>query len=105
MSKVRNSSSAYTPGPWREHKGLITSDRFGVIAAMQDGVSKEQQRSNARLIAAAPELIEACKLAADAIGRTLDLEYGAGNDEFEDVQDLAASLDKVENAIAQVENQ
>ena len=51
---------SYTPGPWYEastgnHQGLVSSENDGInIAAVYE-------KKNARLIAAAPELLEALK--------------------------------------------
>ena len=64
---------SHTPGPW-EYDGLFTifiTDSAGnewhiaSIKHHQDEVSK----ANARLIAAAPELLEACQAAFDWLGR------------------------------------
>lgn len=69
--------SAYTPGPWEyvegtlcDHKGEPYSDYISVKAA--DGSSilwmpaDVFNHDDARLIAAAPELLEACELALGA---------------------------------------
>lgn len=53
--------SEHTPAPWQAHQelhGLFVSARAFCIARLGDGYSENQQE-NARLIAAAPELLEA----------------------------------------------
>lgn len=71
-------SAKHTPGPWNDglyHEGrdggrfrtFVTSpDNIVPIACVPTGVEgygREEGRANAHLIAAAPELLEACKLA------------------------------------------
>lgn len=59
--------SKHTPGPWEANNGEVTTERepgrsFRRIAAVQDyglGSLKEVDDANARLIAAAPEMLEA----------------------------------------------
>jgi hypothetical protein len=67
----------HTPGPWKwnEKQDSIFSDnpewKYSYIAKIATGEDIRQEHANARLIAAAPELLEACKLAAaslDAVG-------------------------------------
>jgi len=50
----------HTKGPWRVGKYCVWSDEK-YVAATQTGLSGEEQQANAALIAAAPELLEACK--------------------------------------------
>lgn len=64
----------HTPGPWfvdEWNRGSLTvrSDDSGPIAELPDWIPehKEEERANARLIAAAPELLEAIKLARDYV--------------------------------------
>lgn len=60
--------SKHTPGPWsvREDIGAVF-DRDGLPIATGGSESYEEYQANARLIAAAPELLEACKQAYDVI--------------------------------------
>lgn len=44
-------------------------------------------------------LLSAAESAAEALGDELDLELGAGNEDFEDVQAMSASLDELSAAI------
>ena len=48
-------------------------------------------------------LYEACLAADNAIGESLDLEYGAGNDDAGDVKELASVSDKIGVALKTVE--
>ena len=57
--------SKFTSGPWEAYGENVTSD-YGFIctghgASTTNGQSFEQQCNNAKLIAAAPELLQACK--------------------------------------------
>ena len=55
----------HTPGPWHVNPLLdrcINTETKPVATAIQTHVRRTEWRANARLIAAAPELLEACKL-------------------------------------------
>ncbi|MDO9402079.1 MAG: hypothetical protein Q7T46_11630 [Polaromonas sp.] len=56
-------SAAHTPGPWSQDKygGVVTHSGRMLVAegVALGGRSTEETRANARLIAAAPELLEA----------------------------------------------
>jgi len=56
--------STHTPAPWsvekRGHADDICAKGYGVVCEMPDEPDSEA-RANARLIAAAPDLLEACK--------------------------------------------
>jgi hypothetical protein len=57
----------HTPGPWevRDHEGLFAiAHPTGWVMESSD---EQQNRTDARLIAAAPDLLEACKAALAAI--------------------------------------
>lgn len=67
-----NTKTKHTPGPWivRYQKEIHPSDTKQSQIAIDsldndfcDGVPKEEWRANANLIAAAPELLEACEYA------------------------------------------
>ncbi len=66
--------SKHTPGPWRvEHQNpspttgewMIAGSKPGYLAEVRDCGSGDV-RANARLIAAAPDLLEACELIVSA---------------------------------------
>ena len=69
METTEEKRATFTPGPWEIQDagpGTIRGLRFrvvtdeNIIAKTTDGL--EEARANARLIAAAPELLEQCKL-------------------------------------------
>lgn len=64
------SESKHTPGPWKTHDNIGRKGELGIIADVAPciiaimGNAKEWPReaeANARLIAAAPDLLKACK--------------------------------------------
>ena len=83
--------SKHTPGPWtlggpigsghlhgREPKFRVYAHRtlFLEVCADPDGYVRGENEANARLIAAAPDLLEACKVALGIIG------FGAEHDQI-----------------------
>ena len=74
-------SAAHTPGPWEQSTvkaangdvchGVKSSAAF-ITVAWLNGRTENEAIKNARLIAAAPELLEALKLARQIIGRPDD---------------------------------
>jgi hypothetical protein len=67
-------SSKHTPGPWKWAKsrgmnayeihgadGSYIGDVWGVDEPVPNGIKREHQKPNARLIAAAPEMLEALR--------------------------------------------
>lgn len=65
-------NTKHTPGPWKFHEQgeanqfclLTTNDNHWVIGLIQNGeLWTDEQKANARLIAAAPELLETLKQA------------------------------------------
>ena len=57
-----DSSTKHTPGPWvvKEYDDMLVTGQGGIIAGMRSaGRSMNVARANARLIAAAPDLLEA----------------------------------------------
>ena len=66
-----------TPGPWKLIGWLVCRDK-GIKYAIADvmttaALSDEEKEANGRLIATAPELLEACKLAAQEYEAKRDL--------------------------------
>ncbi|WP_186181678.1 hypothetical protein [Burkholderia gladioli] len=68
---MSESKQQWTPGPWSHDRGIIPPDgpgRYSTVSADGDVVVAEindlipEGISNAKLIAAAPELVEALKL-------------------------------------------
>lgn len=110
------SNSKATPGPWEVHKTkrgcgilhpLINKEgeykgKLGgyhvVIQERQlspEGIETKLEESNARLIAAAPELLEACKIGASA-------EF---QQRLVDDKEFRSMQDKIHQAIAKAESQ
>lgn len=67
----------HTPGPWvlsEDHVSAIygapvDGRSYGVVAKTSEYIDpRDSQEANARLISAAPELLEVCKIALDALG-------------------------------------
>ena len=52
--------SGHTPGPWMKKGTQIRKGDLYLASSRQSGLPPEEAASNARLIAAAPELLEAC---------------------------------------------
>jgi hypothetical protein len=52
--------SKHTPGPWLEASRYIVTDEY-TICEMFSARTREERDANQRLIAAAPELLEALK--------------------------------------------
>lgn len=65
--------SSHTPGPWNWNKerDQVASNHpdweFSLICKIATGEDRKQEDANARLIAAAPELLEACKAARELV--------------------------------------
>jgi len=62
-------NAKHTPGPWKHiGNGIVApvndpKEKHGEIDASVFGDTVEQNRANGNLIAAAPEMLEACKVA------------------------------------------
>lgn len=69
-------SAAHTPGPWVidwnvSRLDIFSSDSFVLVASLRRSAlspaSDDAAKANARLIAAAPELLDACKQALESL--------------------------------------
>jgi len=60
----------HTPGPWGCDwtRGREIDSKYGIVAVVRKGNAGTTWVSNACLIAAAPELLEACKMAVKKHG-------------------------------------
>jgi hypothetical protein len=100
---MSNKQVTHTPGPWANASVGIGSNATQVVWLGENtdkriqvvGTGKDQ--ANARLIAAAPELLEQCKLFEQLLS-TLIMEGHSGADLERD--NLQAILDKVEGETA-----
>jgi len=93
--------SGHTPGPWYidadepEAKGIPITDGAGFIADVGTlGPSDDEDRANARAIAALPELIAALESLS---GWSLDAHW------YEITKDLASIIDDANAAIAKAQ--
>jgi hypothetical protein len=69
----------HTPGPWYEantgnHQGLVISENSG------KNVCVTYDKSDAALISAAPEMLEALKLAKDVFDNMTSSDFSQGKD-------------------------
>lgn len=90
--KTTEQTTAHTPGPWSvnipPHKFPIyakhATNRFCYVAVTprDDGISDEEKNANARLIAAAPDLLEWMSFIAGSAGMTLSRKIITKDDLF-----------------------
>lgn len=79
---VKQEKTKHTPGPWKHSGHLIATDHQTVIATTQGANCWKWQCSpaslenaaNARLIAAAPEMLETLQVLRDTIARDFKIE-------------------------------
>ena len=91
---------SFTPGPWHRNvdeeghnPDICVTDRRGDILCDIGGGLLETRLANARLIAAAPDLLAACKEAAHRMRHHLVVASPWGN---EVVEELEAAIAKAE---------
>jgi len=61
----------HTPGPWRVERGAIVNEAGDVLASVPYTLGDDSDRANARIMAAAPELLAACE---DVLAGRVDLD-------------------------------
>ncbi len=100
--KIEINMNEHTPGPWNISK-LATPDyapEFGIYAGDEQRdlarVVNANSEANARLIAAAPELLETCRFALSCILDAEDLEEI-------DAEAFCGTKERLRTAIAQAE--
>ena len=116
MNDTKEKHATHTPGPWEIQDagpGTIRGLRFRVItnekviAKTSDGL--EEARANAHLIAAAPELLEQCKLFEKAFMAVSEVAKSGGPDSkfaialFEDSGFGEKEIAKLREVLAKVE--
>lgn len=102
-----NTKTTHTPGPWRigvpdENGWGIYKNSGGYAIAVVPIVYDYPQIANARLIAAAPELLEACKLLV-AYAEDVEDEYSSGAfllPNRMDIDNAKAAIRKAEGSAA-----
>ena len=86
----------HTPGPWYEYQSEKYAYKM-ISSKCGESIANHVPNENARLIAAAPELLEQCKLFEQLLS-TLIMEGHSGADLERD--NLRAILDRVEGESA-----
>jgi len=87
----------HTPGPWIVFNGGVSVwANGGYIKQHFPEAPRDERHANARLIAAAPELLEACKLAEDILAM-LDFEEGTFEDRAKET--IQKAIDKAGGAL------
>lgn len=83
---ARDLSPRFTPGPWRRigHRLIVTTRGAGlpICNVLPGGVGAEQADANERLIAAAPAMLEALRVAVDSA------DYWNGENHFDPVEQI-----------------
>lgn len=104
---ARTAAGAHTPGPWivdgPPHSQIVWADALNRVCflAHSDGRDVERDIANARLIAAAPDLLAALNVLLPEVDAEIEQRQHGGNDE--DWQHLKALSDAGHAAIAKVE--
>lgn len=103
--KTQNPTEAvkHTPGPWKNRKGsgVISSGKWHKLATAHTTGTTGERDANARLIAAAPELLEACKQAESLFANITQLsrpDYAVGVSAL--VSAASDAMKKMQAAIA-----
>lgn len=68
--KAKYTEAKHTPGPWATDGGdtvVAMGNQVVVTAPAPDGASFDEMKANARLIAAAPDLLEALQFMHDCV--------------------------------------
>jgi hypothetical protein len=100
-----NNGTQHTPGPWTvgtKHPGRVFSQHFNVAFTtipQDEGTETEEEKANARLIAAAPEMLKALKFISDALRDSPDFkEYAttSDGDQFHPLSLARAAIAKAE---------
>lgn len=90
---------AHTPGPWQsgfDLRVLATDDRATVVCQVSGAPTNPVARADARLIAAAPDLLDAARLTVLHFQRTHASGGFQGDDEHEAWAALNAAIAKAE---------
>jgi hypothetical protein len=97
MNKTKTQEARHTPGAWYVSGNYVQSvkrDTDGYICE-PEGLTKEEAQANAALIAAAPELLEALKLAEELLSGWME-EHGVNADKDANVEIIRQTISKAE---------
>ena len=92
MNLTKEKHATFTPGPW--HAYLSHKDVNRHIAS-KDGksIAKEVHRANARLIAAAPDLLAQCKLFEKVLTHLINSGDSGADLERDKLREVLAKVD------------
>ena len=75
----------HTPGPWKENNGVIMGDFFWIaqmeLTGGEDEKGDKEQKANARLIAAAPDMLAMLKVVTERLEMEVQGVYCNGDGE------------------------
>ena len=95
--------SDHTPGPWTISEGRVIYGNRGMIrpfvVLVDDDHNDAETEANARLIAAAPELLGAVQLALRALNVAPRFKVPGAGDSYEVCSELERVLRKVEGTL------
>jgi hypothetical protein len=102
----------HTPGPWtvekftREHEWVRmrarVTDGEDTVAQLFDSAFEDRNHANARLIAAAPEMLEALELTLEALFQNPELNFCKGPmaiETFEAINSIKAAIRKAKGEL------
>lgn len=92
MEATKEKQTTFTPGPWHAYQSRKDVHR-NIVSHYGALIAREVYHTNARLIAAAPAMYEACKLFEEC------MEFIDGRDGY----DASYELAKVREVLAKVE--
>lgn len=84
----------HTPGPWKVDEDDDVVSATGLWVAFAYGDSEEEAKHNARLIAAAPDLLEALRALLSAAERMVDKAPVMGRTEAEAMDRARLAIDR-----------
>ena len=91
----KKSTQGFTPGPWLAIQAFIyATDNTFIATVSQEKEVENQAQANATLMAAAPELLEACQVAFGYINKISTLEQMGTLDASITVVKLKESISK-----------
>ena len=92
MNDTKEKHATHTPGPWHAYQSRKNVHQD---IASHDGskIAREVHRANARLIAAAPDMYEMCKLFEECVENIDELEDHDASYELAKLREVLAKVD------------